>query len=157
MSTETYSPKNMIMTVNGVQLTGFGDTDMVTISLDEAKFTKYVSVDGQVARSHNVADTGRFVFTLNQTSAANQVLSGLLALDTAEASGNNVFSVAVRDQNSDGTFYLGTDCWIEGMPESSFGKEIGTREWVIEARKIRYSIAGSAAGLLQGVVEGFRN
>lgn len=157
MSTETYSPKNMVITVAGRQVTGFGDTDMVTISLDEAKFVKYVSVDGEVSRSHNVADTGRFVFTLNQNSSANELFSGLLTADTFDASGNLVFPVAVRDENSNGTFYLGTDCWIEGMPESSFGKEIGTREWVIEAKKIRYSLAGAAAGLLEGVVEGLIN
>lgn len=147
----------MILTVNGAQLTGFGDTDMVTVSLDETKFAKYVSVDGEVSRSHNIADTGRFVFTLNQTSSANAILSGLLSADTSEPTGRHTFAVAVRDQNSKGTFYLGTDCWIEGMPESSFGKEIGTREWVIEARKIRYSIAGAAASLLQGVIDGYRN
>lgn len=154
MSTKTYSPKRMIITVAGVQITGFGDTDMLTVSLDEEKFVKYVSVDGDVARSFNVADTGRFVLTLNQTSNANEVLSGLLAADVFDNTGNLTFPVAIRDQNSKGTFYLGTDCWVAGMPESGFGKEISTREWVIEASKIRYAITGAGKGLIEGIVEG---
>lgn len=144
----------MIISVAGVQITGFGDSDMVTISLDEDKFTKYVSVDGEVSRSFNVADTGRFVFTLNQTSQANAVLSGLLTADVFDNTGNLTFPVAIRDQNSEGTFYLGTDCWVSAMPESAFGKEIGTREWVIDASKIRYAITGAGEGITQGTVPG---
>jgi len=144
----------MIITVAGVQVTGFSDTDMLTVSLDEAKFVKYVSVDGEVSRSHNVADTGRFVFSLNQTSRANTLFSGLLISDTANPTGDLTFPIAVRDQNSEGTFYLSKNCWIEGMPESGFGKEIGTREWVCEAEKIRYAITGAGKGIIEGIVEG---
>lgn len=144
----------MIITVAGVQITGFGDSDMLTVSLDEAKFVKYTSVDGEVARSFNVADTGRFVFTLNQTSRANGVLSALLTADVSDNTGNLTFPVAIRDQNSEGTAYLGTECWIEGMPESAFGKEITTREWVIDAAKIRYAITGAGKGFIEGIVDG---
>ena len=154
MSTATYSPKRMIISIAGTQITGFGDSDMLTVSLDEDKFVKYTSVDGEVSRSFNVPDTGRFVLTLNQTSQANSTLSGLLTADVFDNTGNLTFPVAIRDQNSEGTFYLGTDCWVVGMPESGFGKEIGTREWVIDASKIRYAITGAGEGIIEGIVEG---
>lgn len=146
MSVATYSPNRLVNTINGVQLSGFGDSDIVTIKLDEDKFEKFVSVDGQVARSFNVANTGTFTYTLNQTSEANTILSSLLKADTLSNTGDLTFSVVVRDENSTGTFYLGTRCWIKGMPESGYNKEIGTREWVIEATDITYFITGSDAG-----------
>ena len=157
MSTPTYSPKRMIISVAGRQITGFGDTDLLTVALDEAKFVKYVSVDGEVARSFNVADTGSFTFTLNQTSEANSWFNALLLADVTTSDGSATFPVAIRDQNSEGTFYLGTDCWVEGMPESGYAKEISTREWVVQAKKIRYALTGSGEGFIEGVVEGLIN
>ena len=153
MSVATYSPKNMVITLGGLPVTGFSDSDMVTISLDEPKWAKYTSVDGTVSRSHNVADGGRFVFTLNQTSAANQICSSALQLDLANPDGSNTFGVAVRDENTSGagTFYLGTGSWVEGMPESAYGKEIGTREWVVEVSDVKWNLSGNESSEIVGL------
>ena len=153
MSVATYSPKNMVITLGGLPVTGFGDSDMVTISLDEPKWAKYTSVDGTVSRSHNVADSGRMVFTLNQTSAANQIFSSALQLDLANPDGSNTFGVAIRDENTSGagTFYLGTGSWVEGMPESAYGKEISTREWVVEISDIKWNISGNESSNIVGL------
>lgn len=153
MSVATYSPKNMVITLGGLPVTGFSDSDMVTISLDEPKWAKYTSVDGTVSRSHNVADGGRFVFTLNQTSAANQIFSSALQLDLANPDGSNTFGVAVRDENTSGagTFYLGTGSWVEGMPESAYGKEIGTREWVVEVSDVKWNLSGNESSEIVGL------
>jgi hypothetical protein len=145
MGVPTYSPQNMVVTVNGQDITGFGDTDIVTIALDESKFVKYTSVDGGVSRSHNVANAGIFTFTLNQTSKANQIFSSLLQLDLANPDGSNTFGVGIRDENTSGTgtYYLGTGSWVQGMPESGYQKEINTREWVVEASDIKWNISGN--------------
>ena len=147
MGVATYSPKNMVILVGTEQITGFGDGDMVTVELDEDKFAPYVSVDGEVSRSHNVANTGKFTFTLNQTSKANALFTALMQLDLADRSGtsNGIVPIVVRDENSfnSGTFYIGTNCWITGMPSSAFGKEITTREWVLQASEIVWSISGN--------------
>lgn len=152
--TNTYSPKRLIIAVAGQQLTGFGDSDMVTVALDEAHFTKYKSVDGEVSRSFNPTSSGSFTITLNQTSRANQILSGLLLADIADNTGNLVFPVTVRDLNSSDTFYLGTNCWVESMPESNFAKEIETREWVLQSEKIFFNISGNGESLLEGILPG---
>jgi hypothetical protein len=148
----TYSPKRLVVQVQGQQLTGFSDSDMVTISLDEEKFAKYISVDGQVSRSFNVANSGKFVISLNQTSKANQILSTLLSADVADNTGKLTFQMSVRDMNSPLTFYTGVDCWVSGMPESSFGKEIETREWTIEASSIIYNISGNGSSEILGAI-----
>lgn len=152
MGVATYSPKNMVITLGGLPITGFSDSDMVTISLDEPKFAKYNSVDGAISRSHNVADAGRFVFSLNQTSSANQLFSSALQLDLANPDGSNTFTVGVRDENTSGTgtYYLGTGAWVEGMPESGYAKEIGVREWVVEASDIKWNISGNESSSVVG-------
>ncbi|NRA42484.1 MAG: DUF3277 family protein [Pseudomonadales bacterium] len=145
MGVATYSPKKLVNSVAGETITGFSDSDIVTITLDEPKFVKYTSVDGTTSRSHNVSDSGRFVYTLNQTSAANQIFSGLLKADLANPDGSATFGLGVRDNNTSGTgtYFLGTGAWVEGMPESGYAKEIGTREWVIEASNIEWNISGN--------------
>ncbi len=138
----TYSPKNMVIMIDVFQVTGFGDTDMVTVALDEPKFEKYTGVDGVVSRSHNVADTGTITFTLAQTSSSNADFSNLLQVDTADPSGDYTFSVSVIDNNS-GTYYIGRGSWVQGMPESGYAKTVGTREWVVEVAELDWYIAGN--------------
>jgi len=152
MGVATYSPKKLVNSIAGVEITGFSDSDIVTISLDEAKFVKYTSVDGTTSRSHNVSDSGRFVYSLNQTSAANQVFSGLLKNDLANPDGSQTFGIGVRDENTSGTgtYYLGTGSWVEGMPESGYAKEIGVREWVVEASDIKWNISGNESSDIVG-------
>jgi hypothetical protein len=153
MSIPTYSPKRLIVTINGVQITGFGDSDIITVALDEDKFAKFVSVDGPVSRSHNVSSSGTFTITLAQTSGANEVLSTLLNLDTLDASGNATFSVSVIDANSKnkGTSYTSKNCWVRGMPESPFSKEVTERVWVIDAENISFGIVGNGINVLSGL------
>jgi hypothetical protein len=140
MSVATYSAADMVILVNGIQISGFSDSDTVTVALDETKFTKYTGVDGVTSRSHNASDAGKFTFSLAQTSDANAVFAGFLKLDLADLGSNAVFGVAVLDPNNPSTFYLGTGAWVEGMPESGFAKEIGTREWVVEASDIKWGM-----------------
>lgn len=153
--TKTYSPKRLILAINGVQITGFSDTDIVTVTQDEPKFVKYIAVDGDVSRSYNPSSSGRFVISLNQTSQANEVLSTLLALDVATNTGEATFVVTLRDTNSNGTSYIAKNCWVENMPESSFSKEITTREWVIDTADMSYFVAGHSESLFEGVTFGF--
>lgn len=146
--TKTYSPKRCVLTVAGIRVEGFSDNDMFTVSLDERSFVKFIGADGDVARSHNPATSGKFVLSLNQTSTANQVLSGLLQADVLENTGRLVFPVTLYDLNSNGTFYLGLNCWIEGVPESGYGKAVGTREWVIESTSMKYNISGYGSNII---------
>ena len=154
MGVATYSPKKLVNSIAGYEITGFSDTDIVTISLDEPKFVKYNSVDGTTSRSHNVSDSGRFVYSLNQTSNANQIFSTLLKNDLANPDGSLTFGIGVRDGNTSGagTYFLGTGSWVEGMPENGYAKEIGVREWVVEASDIKWNISGNESSDVVGAL-----
>ena len=140
---KTYSASEMIITANGKQVTGFSDGDLVTISLDEDKFAKYKSVDGPVSRSHNVSNSGMFKFSLAQTSVANQIFSAALNLDDLSPSGKVPLAIFISDPLSNGTFFTALKCWVKGMPEAAFAKEIGTYEWEVDASYIAFNIAGA--------------
>ena len=142
MSVDTYSPKNMVLLVNGIQVTGFSDTDLVTITRDEAKFVKYIGVDGGVSRSHNVAEAASAVFSLSQTSSSNGVFSNLIQRDNEDPSGSRTFDMEILDRNS-GTYFRGTGCWIENMPEAGYAKEISSREWTVDIAELKWWIFGN--------------
>lgn len=142
MAVKTYSPLDMVILVAGQQVTGFSDTDMLAIALDEPKFVKYTGVGGDSSRSHNVANGATITFQLSQTSSANDLFSTILLADTKNPTGNNVVNVEVRDPNS-GTKFLAIDSWIQGMPEVSYAKEISVREWVFDVPELTYTIKGS--------------
>ena len=138
----------MIITIDGTQVTGFSDGDLVTVSFDDAKFAKYVSVDGPTSRSHNVSNAGMFKFSLSQTSASNGIFSNALNRDDARV-GKGLLKVYIADPLSGGTFFKSNDCWVKGLPEAAFGKEIGAFEWEVDAPNIKFSIQELApSGLL---------
>ena len=150
----TYSPKRLVCSIAGQKLSGFSDTDIVTVALDEDQFIKYIGADGEVSRSFNPAISGSFTFTLAQTSRANQILSAIFLADIADNTGNLVVPVIVRDMNSSDTFYIGAQCWIRKMPDSAFNKEIDSREWIIDCDKILFNISGNGESFLQGILPG---
>ena len=143
MSVGTYAAKKMVTLINGLPLRGFSDSDMVTVALDEESFVKYMSVDGQGSRSANGNSAGTFTFSLAQTSASNQIFSEILKTDIKRSDGSVKCDVTIVDPNSNGTYYKSVTCWIKGMPESGFNKEISTREWVVDSTDIDWNIAGT--------------
>jgi len=40
---------------------------------------------------------------------------------------------------------------VEGMPESGYAKEIGIREWVVEASDIKWNLSGNESSDLVGI------
>jgi hypothetical protein len=125
----TYDPDRVIVTVNGQRVTGFASGDSIKVTRDAEYWTKQVGLAGAVSRSRKHSIGGQFVFTLQQTSPFNQVLTDLLAQDNE--TGTGLLNVQVRDT---GGFDLAfsEDGWIMQDPEMTFGEESSNREWTID-------------------------
>jgi hypothetical protein len=140
---QTYSACKVKTVIAGIAISGFGESDMITVERDEAKFIKTTGADGVVSRSHVCHNAGQIQITLQQTSKANDALSGLLAADEATLQGQ--FPIVIKDLNGT-SVYVGSDCWITGPPPGSFGKEIGERVWVIDCADLKMFTGGNHSG-----------
>ena len=141
----TYSACKVVLTVAGLRITGFGETDMVNVERDETKFVKVTGADGVVSRSVNCSNAGQIQITLQQTSTANDILSGILLADETSLSAQ--FPVTIKDLNGS-TNIVAADCWIQGPPATPMNKEITDRVWIIDVANLSMFIGGNDGGLL---------
>ena len=128
-----YNAADVSIIIAGIPVSGFDDGDFLTVERDEDAYTKKVGTDGEVTRSKTNNKSGSATLTLMQTSAVNVLLSALHALD--ELTGNGVGPFLAKD-NSGSTIHTAQNCWIRKMPASTFSREAGAREWVIDLDKL---------------------
>lgn len=128
MSVRTYDPKNIIITVGGVPISGFSEGTFVEIDRNEPTWNLVVGADGLVTRGKTNNFTGSVIITLKQSSPSNDILSGLLAID--EATNAGVFPVLIKDLSGNSIYFAGR-CWINQYANSTFGKDISDRQWTL--------------------------
>lgn len=125
----TYAAKDVVLTIAGVVVDGGSDSDFVSIEMTEDMYTITVGLNGQAVRSRSNNRSSRWTVTVMQTSIANQVLQAAYLAD--EASGRGVFPISLYDPSCGETIF-GAEAWIVRAPTKSFGKEAGSREWLID-------------------------
>ena len=128
MSVRTYDPKNVIVTVAGIPMSGFSDGTFLEVDRNEATWNTVVGADGFVTRGKTNNFTGTMTLTLKQSSPSNDVLSGLLAID--EATNVGVFPILVKDLSGN-SVYFSANAWITQYANSTFGKDINDRQWTL--------------------------
>ncbi len=124
----TYSPQQVIVLVSGAPMTGMADGSFVEINPSSDLSTMQVGADGEVARSISSNKTCEIVITLQQTSVSNDILSGMIEVDSL--TGGTLFPVSVLDLRGR-TVFLASQCWISKRPSISFGQEVADRAWTI--------------------------
>lgn len=135
MSVRTYDPKMVGITVGGVPITGYADGTFVAIERAGDTFTKVTGADGMVTRSKSNDKSGQVTLTLKQSSPSNDYLSGLAALD--EMSNAGVVPVSIADASGTTLLFM-PSAWIRKPANVEFGKELSTREWVLDFDKCEF-------------------
>lgn len=144
MTLRNYDPKKVLVIVAGVPITGYADGTFVDLEEMSDGVVSQSGADGEVARSLSNDPRCTITITLQQTSASNAILSGLYTADRATGAG--VFPVLVEDLLGTTTFLSG-QAWIKKRAKAGFGKEVGTREWMIEAIATTPSVFIVGSGL----------
>jgi hypothetical protein len=140
MATKTYDAKKVVCIVGGAILSGFSDGDMVSVERNEDTFTLQVGTDGEGTRSKTNNRSGRFTFSLMQTSAANLALTAIAKLD--ELGNAGAVPILVKDVN--GTSAYGASvAWLVKPPAAAFGREADVREWVFETGELEWAEGGN--------------
>lgn len=133
----TYDPAKVVVTFNGLRLTGI---QKVTVKRDEDAVMKHVSTDGTVTRAINRHRGGEVTVDIVQSSPTNDILSAFaqddedLALLTGVLQVEDLFGTTLE--------YAG-HAWIKKTPDSNFEKEVQDRAWVFDCAELRRFVGGS--------------
>lgn len=126
---KSYSSKKVVITANGVPITGFVDGSFVNVSPNSENVFRTVGADGEVSRSLSADNTNNVTITLQQTSLGNDILNGFAIADKLDGSG--AFALSVADL-SGRTIHFWPEAWVNNDPEEDFGTEVGERGWTIQ-------------------------
>ncbi len=140
MAVASFDPKEVLIIVGGVPISGYADGTFLEITQDVQQFTKTTGADGYTTRvkSNNYGATA--TITLAQSSPSNDVLSALAAAD--RLSNNGIFPILIKDMSGSTIIFAGT-AWIQQIPDAVFGNEINTRAWVIEMAEADTFLGGN--------------
>ncbi|KUE88885.1 hypothetical protein ASL20_09675 [Cupriavidus necator] len=142
MTTHTYDPARVNVTVAAATLSGFAEDSFVSIEELGDGVTSTSGADGEVARAMSSDRRCKVTIRLQQTSAGNDVLSTLLRADRLSG-GSGIFPIAVTDLRGR-TVFTSSEAWVVKLPQSEFGKEVGEREWEIQTGNSFYHVGGNA-------------
>ena len=129
---ETYSPENVVITINGVPVVGIAEGTFISVEFNSEKWEHYVGSDGDVTIVENLDKTGTFTLTLKQNSATRRLL------DQQYRAGNSVL-VTMKDLNDGTAFgvgYVGTDGRVERPASEDRSAELEEIEYEIKVAKL---------------------
>lgn len=141
MALGTYIPGEVSVSIAGHIITGYIDGSFIDIEYSNDRIVKQKGADGETARVITSDDSGMFTIRLQQTSASNDVLSGLFQADIV--SGQGAFPISVKD-NSGNTLAWSDAAWIKQLPATSFSNSVEEREWAIDAGSIFLLVGGNS-------------
>lgn len=139
MAAKNYDPNSVAVIVGGHIVSGYADGTFVNVARNEDAFTLQVGSSGEGVRSKSNNKSGQITITLLQSSQSNVFLSTLAQLD--EISNGGVVPVLVKDNN--GTpLYSAETAWVKKVADSEYGREAGSREWVLETDELIAFVGG---------------
>ena len=142
MSVRTYDPKQVIVTIGGVPMSGFSDGTFLEIDRNEPTWNTVVGADGLVTRGKTNNFSGTLTLTLKQSSPSNDVLSGFMAVD--EATNAGIFPILVKDLSGNSIYFAG-QAWVTQYANSTFDKNITDRQWVLTMAEADIFVGSNAA------------
>lgn len=135
----TYSPKDVILTISGYQLTGW---QSITINRTVKGFTVVRGIRGKNTRVKNVDTSATINISLLQTSQGNDVLSYIHDLDLDEGTARIVLTLKDKSGRS---VFSSNEAYITGYPTATFSGQFEYRNWEIFAQTTStYTVGGNA-------------
>jgi hypothetical protein len=140
MMARTYDPKKVLVTVNGVPLSGFADGDFVSAEFGDNEWSVVTGADGEATRVKMNHPEGTITITLHATSKSNDWLTTVTNIDNL--SGISPVAIFIRDTNS-GTQIFARECSVQQKPAVTFGRDLSNREWAFVTGRLEVELGGS--------------
>lgn len=135
----TYSAKDVILTIGGYQLTGW---QSITISRTVKGFTVIRGIRGKNTRVPNVDTSATISISLLQTAQGNDVLSYIHELDLDE--GTARIALMLKDRSGRSVF-SSNEAFITGYPTATFSGQFEYRNWELFCQSTdTYTVGGNA-------------
>lgn len=136
---QTYSPKDVILTIGGYQLTGW---QAINVSRTVKGFTVIRGIRGKNTRVKNVDTSATISISLLQTAQGNDVLSYIHELDLDE--GTARIALLLKDRSGRSVF-SSNEAFITGYPTVTFSGQFEYRNWELFCQSTgTYTVGGNA-------------
>lgn len=145
MSLPVYTSRNVKIAFFEKNIDGFAPDSFVTFSRNSDITEIEVGADGKPSKSFLPDRTGSCTISLQQQSAGNLYLSGLINLQ--EETGKLIEgSISITDDDSGSVIAVLSGCHIMTSPEIGLGSSASgvTRDWVFHCDGMRFLLAAEA-------------
>lgn len=119
--THTYDPEKVVVTINGVYITGFSDKGKIEIERNEDSRGVKVGVDGGVHYSINNNISGKAKLTIMTTSPSLNYMRELESTQTE-------FTLSIADMNDVSQNVACDNCVILKRPKTAVDKDVEEQE-----------------------------
>jgi structural protein KPP10_ORF10 len=140
----TYDLRNVICTIGGTAVEGYGESDAIDFEWDDARATLTMTADGKAiySRTNNRALT--VTITLSQTSRTYLMLMGMLELQHGKGGAPAPPFIPPLPffllDPSNGETFSSFDCVFMTEPAPSKGKEVGEVEFELSLPDVRRTL-----------------
>lgn len=139
---KVYDAKAVSMIFAGIPISGLAEDTFVNVVRNEDSFSLMVGADGEATRAKTNNRSGRVTFTVQQSSDSNDLLSALHVADEISSAGDGIGPLLIKDL-SGRTLITAEKAWIVKPPDTGFGRDVATREWVVETDALVMVVAGN--------------
>jgi hypothetical protein len=147
MNLGTYSSDDLIVVLTVQDIThsasGFAEGTMVSVEKSTPSSTLILNGDAGGGRVFRKTSDGMITLTLNQWSSTNDVLSWIHKRDGETRDNTWLFNLVIKD-GTGRSAHFARQCFIENLPNSSFGTDLETREWVIRSADMEHFVGGNS-------------
>jgi len=140
---KNYAADEVVIAFGAIPVnSGYADGDFVSIEYDEDAFSLQIGTDGEAARSRTNNRAATITISLMQTSDANDLLSAQYNLDVNSAGGAGIVPLLITD-TSGRSLFTAEKAWIQKLPDVTYSREAGPREWVIRTNNLVALVGGN--------------
>ncbi len=129
----TYNGNDVAVIIGGLEMSGFGDDDFVSIENESDDWSDSVGVDGEVTRSKQNDRRATVTITVKNSSPVNTLLDGMRKADLL--TGLATVSILIKDLRGDATYFC-RQAWIMRAPDTTFSRDAGDREWAFRCAEL---------------------
>jgi hypothetical protein len=135
MPSRSYSSKAVVITFNGVLITGLGDATFLTVAKNTDGMELKVGADGESAVAISPDESGLATVTLLNSSPSNDFLS-----QCANQRTRGVFQA----KDLSGRMLINApDAWVKKMADVTKSKSIESSAWAFESGDMKMNNAGN--------------
>lgn len=131
---QQYAPKDVVVSFDGVNITGFSEDSMISVTRNDDMVSEVVGAQGDLQLTVNHNNTGEITFTLLQNSPSNLNFEEYFMAEQGDNfSTISMITIAVP---SVGLTISCSNAYMKSIPDFTFGSDNNDREWMFGCAEI---------------------